>query len=214
MPGAYHLMGVTLSAGGSLRWWRDLLAGAGATVDYDRLTGLAAAVAPGSEGLIFLPYLSGERTPHLDPFARGAYFGLTAAHGPGHLTRALMEGVVFSLRECLDLMTGVGVRVEEVRAIGGGARHQLWLQLQADAYGLPVRRSVVEQGPAFGAALLAGVAAGVYADVAEASAVVAIEPGAVGPDPDTRRLYEECLALYRSLYGSTREAMHALDSCL
>ena len=123
-----------------------------------------------------------------------------------------MEGVAFSLRECLDLMSGVGVRVEEVRATGGGARHRLWLQLQADAYGLPVRRPVAEQGPAYGAALLAGVAGGVYADVAEASGVVAIEPGVVSPDPDTHRFYEECLALYRSLYGSTRETMHALGS--
>jgi xylulokinase len=210
VPGAYHLMGVTLSAGGSLRWWRDVLAEVAGELDYGRLADLAAKVPPGSEGLIFLPYLSGERTPHLDPFASGAFFGLTTAHGVGHLTRAVMEGVALSLRECLDLMTGVGVRVEEVRATGGGARHLLWRQLQADVYGRQVRRPVAEEGPAYGAALLAGVAAGVYRDVAEASAVVAVEPGAVQPDPATRGVYEESLRLYRSLYQSTRTAMRAL----
>jgi xylulokinase len=203
-------MGVTLAAGGSLRWWRDLLAEVAGEVGYDRLAGLAAAVPAGSEGLIFLPYLNGERTPHLDPFARGAYFGLTAAHGLGHLTRALMEGVVFSLRDCLDLMTGVGVRVEEVRATGGGARDPLWRQLQADVYGLRVRRPVTEEGPAFGAALLAGVAAGVYRDLAEASEVVAIEPDAVEPDRERHRLYEDLLQRYRSLYPATRETMRWL----
>jgi xylulokinase len=210
VPGAYHLMGVTLSAGGSLRWWRDLLVEVAGELDYGQLADLAARVPPGSEGLLFLPYLSGERTPHLDPFASGAYFGLTTAHGVGHLTRALMEGVVFSLRESLDLMTGVGVKVQEVRATGGGARHRLWRQLQADVYGRQVRRPVAEEGPAYGAALLAGVAAGVYRDVAEAAALVAIEPGAVQPDPATRDVYEESLRLYRSLYDSTRTAMRAL----
>jgi xylulokinase len=111
VPGAYHLMGVTLSAGGSLSWWRETVGGG-----YDELVGAASEVQPGSEGLIFLPYLSGERTPHLDPDARGAFLGLTARHGVAHMTRAVMEGVVFSLRDSLEIMRGLGVPVEDVRA--------------------------------------------------------------------------------------------------
>ena len=210
VPGAYHLMGVTLAAGGSLRWWRELLAEVDGGLAYERLADLAAAVPAGAEGLLFLPYLNGERTPHLDPFARGAFFGLTSRHGLGHLTRALMEGVVLGLRDCLDLMAEAGVGVGEVRATGGGARHPLWRQLQADVYGLPVRRPSAEEGPAYGAALLAGVAAGVFRDVAEASGVVSIEPGEAAPDPIAHRLYDDRLRLFRSLYLSTREVMRAL----
>ena len=213
VPGAYHLMGVTLAAGGSLRCWRDLLGEVAGDLGYDRLAGLAAGAPAGAEGLIFLPYLSGERTPHLDPFARGAFFGLTARHRLGHLTRALMEGVVLSLRECLDLVVEAGVTVEEVVATGGGARHPLWRQLQADVYGVPVRRPTAEEGPAYGAALLAGVAAGVYRDVAEACGVVTMEAGTTAPDPRTRVVYEELLAVYRSLYRSTRDSMHRLGGC-
>lgn len=212
VPGAYHLMGVTLAAGGSFRWWRDLLGEISDGLDYDRLAALAATVPTGAEGLLFLPYLSGERTPHLDPFARAAFFGLTTSHGLGHLTRALMEGVVLSLRECLDLVMESGVRVEEVVATGGGARHPLWRQLQADVYGLPVRRPVAEEGPAYGAALLAGIAAGVYRDVVEACGVVTMEASAVAPDPHKHHLYDELLGLYRSFYGSTRGAMQALGA--
>lgn len=211
VPGAYHLMGVTLAAGGSLQWWLTALAEAAPDLDYDRLAGLAAGVPPGSEGLLFLPYLSGERTPHLDPFARGAWFGLTGRHGLGHLTRALMEGVALSLRECLDLMLAVGVEVGEIRVTGGGARSPLWRQLQADVYGMEVRRPSAEEGPAYGAALLAGVAAGVYRDVAEAAEVVVVEPEATMPDAEAQRLYRRRLELYRSLYRSTKEVMRALD---
>ena len=121
-----------------------------------------------------------------------------------------MEGVVLSLRECLDPMAEAGVSVEEVRVTGGGARNQLWRRLQADVYGLPVRRPVAEEGPAYGAALIAGVAAGVYSDVVRASGVVAVETDALEPDPETARVYEGSLELYRSLYRSTHAAMRAL----
>jgi xylulokinase len=210
VPGAYHLMGVTLSAGGSLGWWQGLLSELDASLSYDRLAELAATVPAGAEGLLFLPYLSGERTPHLDPFARGSWFGLTTRHGLGHLTRALMEGVALSMRDCLDLMREGGVRVEEVRATGGGARHPLWRQLQADVYGLDVRRPEVEEGPAYGAALLGGVAAGAYRDVLEAAAVVALRPDVVQPDSEAHRTYDRSLNLFRSLYASTSGTMHAL----
>lgn len=207
VPGAWHLMGVTLSAGGSLAWWRDALGGA-----YDALVASASRVLPGSEGLVFLPYLSGERTPHLDPRARGAFFGLTARHGLAHMTRAVMEGVVFSLRDSLEAFGSLGVPVEQVRATGGGARVDLWRRLQADIFELPVGRTAVDEGPAFGAALLAGVAAGVFADVAEATSLVRLREDTDVPDPERARVYSEYYEVYRSLYGSTVSQMHRLSS--
>ena len=205
VPGAYHLMAVTLSAGGSLSWWREAVGG-----DFDEMVGDASEVPAGSEGLVFLPYLSGERTPHLDPEARGAFFGLTARHGVPHMTRAVMEGVAFSLREGLEIMRGLGVPVGEVRATGGGARSALWRQLQADAYGEPIRRTAADEGPAYGAALLAGVAAGAYGDVGEASSVVRLREEVTEPDPGRAEAYEGYYRVFRSLYPATREAMSHL----
>jgi xylulokinase len=205
VPGAYHLMGVTLSAGGSLSWWRETLGG-----DYDELVGAASDVPPGSEGLVFLPYLSGERTPHLDPGARGAFFGLTARHGAAHMTRAVMEGVIFSLRDSLEIMRELGVPIADVRATGGGARSALWRRLQADIYNTPVRRTVADEGPAYGAALLAGVASGTYADVDEASSVVELREEITEPDGERSKTYEEHYEVYRSLYPATRSDMSRL----
>jgi xylulokinase len=205
VPGAYHLMGVTLSAGGSLSWWRETLGG-----DYDELVEAASGVQAGSEGLVFLPYLSGERTPHLDPKARGAFFGLTSRHGVEHMTRAVMEGVIFSLRDSLQIMRGLGVPVEDVRATGGGARSDLWRQLQADIYGTPIRRTVADEGPAYGAALLTGMASGTYADVDEAVSVVKLREEITEPDTDRAKIYEEHYEVYRSLYPATRSAMSRL----
>jgi xylulokinase len=206
VPGAYHLMGVTLSAGGSLAWWREAT-GRG----YDELVGTAEQVPPGAEGLLFLPYLSGERTPHLDPKARGAFVGLTTRHTVAHMTRAVMEGVVFSLKNSLGIMRDLGVPVEEIRATGGGARSTLWRQLQADVYGLPVRRTISDEGPAYGAALLGGVAAGVYGDVDEATSVVGLRGEVTEPDAERSRVYQDYYQVYRSLYPSQREAMHRLS---
>jgi xylulokinase len=207
VPGAYHLMGVTLSAGGSLSWWRETVGS-----DYDELVEAASGVPPGSEGLIFLPYLSGERTPHLDPDARGAFFGLTARHSVAHMTRAVMEGVVFSLRDALEIMRGLGVPVEDVRATGGGARSALWRGLQADVYDTPIRRTVADEGPAYGAALLAGVASGTYADVEEASFVVELREEVTEPNPERVKIYGEHYEVYRSLYPATRSAMSRLTN--
>jgi xylulokinase len=200
-------MGVMLSAGGSLRWWRDVLE---TERSYDDLCDAAALVPPGAEGLLFLPYLTGERTPHLDPLARGAFFGLTARHGTAHLTRALMEGVLFGLRDSLEIMRGLGVAPGEVRATGGGARHPLWLELQADVYGIPVVRTAADEGPAYGAALLAGVAAGVFTDVDDACARVALRPEVVEPDAARRAAYEERYAVFRELYPATASLAHRL----
>jgi xylulokinase len=205
VPGAYHLMGVTLSAGGSLSWWRETLGG-----DYDELVEAASGVPPGSEGLLFLPYLSGERTPHLDPKARGAFFGLTVRHGVSHMTRAVMEGVIFSLRDSLEIMRELEVPVEDVRATGGGARSALWRQLQVDIYGTPIRRTVADEGPAYGAALLSGVASGTYADVDEATSVVKLREEITEPDRERAKIYEEHYAVYRSLYPATSSVMSRL----
>lgn len=204
-PGRYCLLAVTLSAGGSLRWWRDQTG-----LSYEELVTEAVAVPPGSDGLVFLPYLTGERTPHLDPKARGAFFGLTARHTRGHLTRALMEGVLFSLRDGLEIMRGLNVRPTEIRAIGGGATSPLWLQLQADVYGAPIQRMAIEEGAAYGAALLGHVAAGTFADVDEATGVVRTLDEVTEPDTANLARYEELYAVYRSLYGTLRDDMHRL----
>jgi xylulokinase len=203
VPGEYHLMGVTLSAGGSLSWWRDATG-----ADYDELVGAAEKVPPGAEGLVFLPYLSGERTPHLDPQARGAFVGLTARHGIPHMTRAVMEGVVFSLKDSLEIMRGLGVAVDQVRATGGGARSSLWRELQADVYGVPIHRTTADEGPAHGAALLSGVAAKVYRDVQEACSTVRLREEVT--EPGRTKIYEEHYEVYRSLYPATASVMHRL----
>jgi xylulokinase len=206
LPGAFHAMAVTLSAGGSLRWWRDTVG----VEDFDALVAEAADVPPGAEGLVFLPYLTGERTPHLDPEARGGFVGLTVRHGRGHMTRAVMEGVVFSLRDGVDIMRDLGLRDDDVHAVGGGARSALWRQLQADVYGRPVKRTLVDEGPAYGAALLGGVAAGVYADAAEAMQHVSLHEDVTEPDSGRTRMYDELHAIYASLYPALRDRMHAL----
>jgi xylulokinase len=203
VPGGFHLMGVTLSAGGSLSWWRDATG-----TDYDELVQAASEVPPGAEGLIFLPYLSGERTPHLDPQARGAFLGLTTRHGIPHMTRAVMEGVIYSLRDSLEIMRELDVPIEQVRATGGGARSTLWRQLQADIYGLPIHRTTADEGPAHGAALLSGVAAEVYRDVNEACSTVRLREEVT--EPERTRAYEEHYEVYRSLYPATESAMHRL----
>jgi xylulokinase len=207
VPGAHHLMAVTLSAGGSLNWWRERFAG---RADFEPLVAEAADVEPGAEGLLFLPYLTGERSPHLDPRASGAFVGLTARHGRPQLTRAIMEGVVLSMRDGLEVIRALGTAVDEVRATGGGARSPLWLQLQADVYGCPIRRTSVDEGPAYGAALLAGVASGVFTDIEAATSSIRVRDSITEPDPKRARRYDELYATFASLYPALRDAMHAL----
>jgi len=206
VPGRYHLMGVTLAAGGSLRWWREATGGQ----DYEAMASLGAQAPAGCEGLVFLPYLTGERTPHLDPRARGAFVGLNLRHTQAHLTRAVMEGVVYSLRDSLDLMEQLGVPVTEIRATGGGSHSRLWRQMQADVFGRPVHRVDNEEGPAFGAALLAGVAGSVYADVSEACSVIRMHPDVEVPDLDRQRLYQRYHAAYVDAYRAMAPLMHRL----
>src|SRR3989454_5152876 len=207
VPLRYHLMGVTLAAGGSLRWWRDLV-GKG---DYEELSALAEQTPPGAEGRVFLPYLTGERTPHLDPRARGAFVGLTSRHGLGHLTRAVMEGVAYSLRDALEIIVALGADPEQIRVTGGGGRSPFWRQLLADVLGRPIVRTVADEGPAYGAALLAGVAAGVFGSIEEACAEISLRPEVCEPTTDRRILYDEYYAIYRDLYPATRSAMHDLS---
>ena len=159
--GGYHFLGVTLAAAGSLQWFRDRLAPG---VPFDELMAEAAAVPAGSEGLVFMPYLAGERSPHLDPDLRGAWLGLSLAHGRGHLTRAILEGVSLSLREVLEVMTPLAP-INKLLAIGGGARSELWLGIVASALQKPLARTEIEEGPARGAAILGLVGAGVYPSV-------------------------------------------------
>ena len=207
VPERYHLMGVTLAAGASLRWWGEVVG----KPDYDELSELASHAPPGAEGLVFLPYLTGERTPHMDPHARGAFVGLTSRHGLGHLTRAVMEGVAFSLRDSLEITVGLGIKPNQIRATGGGARSAFWRQLLADVMSCPIVRTQADEGPAYGAALLAGVASGVYPDVAEATAQISLRPEVCEPNPSTARRYQDYYAAYRDLYPATRSTMHSLS---
>jgi xylulokinase len=212
VPQRYHLMAVTLSAGGAFRWLRDTLQSVAPDhkLSYDQLTALAASVPPGAEGLVFLPYLMGERTPHLDPYARGGFVGLTARHTLAHLVRAVMEGVVYSMRDGLEIMRDLGMPIGQIRATGGGARSPLWRQMQADTYGAEVVTLTAEEGPAYGAALLAGVGTGAFADVNDAvERCVAIAARTAPNDADQAR-YEQVYAIYRDLYGHLRDSMHAL----
>jgi xylulokinase len=202
VPGRWHAMGVMLSAAESLRWLRSLLA-PGAS--YDELVEQAARWPPGSEGLTFLPYLTGERTPHVDPDARGAFVGLSVRHDLGALVRAVLEGVAFGLRDCLDPLAELGVRPSVGRASGGGARGDLWLLIVASALELPLERVAVDEGAAFGAAILAGVAAGTWPDVPGAVAATVVPRETIDPVPTWVDVYREELGRYRALYPALRD---------
>jgi xylulokinase len=195
VPGTWHAMGVMLSAAGSLRWLRDAVGGS-----YDELVADAAAWSPGVEGLLFQPYLAGERTPHPDPFARGAFVGLSLRHDRGALARAVLEGVAFGLRDSLELLRGLGVDATVGRISGGGARSELWLRIVSAVLDLPLERTAVEDGAAFGAALLGGVASGTFADAAEAVAACVRVVDRVEPHPAWRDLYADAYARYVALY--------------
>ncbi len=201
VPGGWHAMGVMLSAAGSLRWLRDVAApGAG----YGTLIAEAAAWAPGADGLQFLPYLSGERTPVADPDARGAFVGLGLGHDRGALVRAVLEGVAYGLRDSLDLVRGLGVPADAGRVSGGGARSDLWLAILASVLGIPLERAAVEEGAAYGAALLGGVAGGIFPDApAAVAACVRTRPGA-DPDPAWSEAYAAGHARYAALYPAVR----------
>ena len=202
VPGAWQAMGVMLSAAGSLRWFRERLA---PDVAFARLVEEAAAWEPGAGGLLFLPYLAGERTPHADPDARGAFVGLELRHDRGALVRAVLEGVAFGLRDSLDLLRSLGVEASTARVSGGGARSRLWLRILASVLDVPLELTESEEGSALGAALLGGVAGGVFADVHAAVSRCVRVTDVVEPDPAWRDAYAELHARYRELYP----ALHA-----
>lgn len=201
VPGGWQAMGVMLSAAGSLQWFRDTLAGG---VPFAELDAEAARWAPGCEGLMFLPYLTGERTPHADPEARGAFVGLSLRHDRGALVRAVLEGVAYGLRDSLELLSALGVRAEAGRASGGGARSRLWLRVVASALGLPLELTVVEEGSAYGAALLAGVAGGAFADVRQAVDACVRVRDVVEPDLAWQEAYADGYRRFRELYPALR----------
>jgi xylulokinase len=210
--GRWHMMGVNLCAGGSLQWFRNALCKAdvaaakraGADV-YDVLAEEARSAPAGSEGLFFLPYLSGERTPHADPDARGCFIGLTVAHTRGHLVRAIMEGVTFSMRDSLAIFEGLGVPIRQIRASGGGSRSPLWRQIQAAVFGRKVATINSQEGAAYGVALLAAVGAGAFKNIEEACAAVirvVQETPVRRPDKD---YYDRAFPLYQQLYRSLKD---------
>jgi len=209
VPGMWHFMGVMLSAAGSLQWYRDTMS---PDIDFDALLKEAETVPPGSEGLQFLPYLTGERTPYPDPLARGAWIGLTIRHGRGHLTRALLEGVAFGLKDSFTLIREAGLgEIRQVRASGGGTRSALWRQILASVLETELVTVNTTEGAAYGAALLAAVGAGAWSDVPSACAEAVKITGQVQPDAAQVEVYRYAYSLYRQLYPalcSIFAAMH------
>jgi xylulokinase len=207
VPEKWHLMGVMLSAAGSLRWYRDTLAPG---LDFRALLAPAAEVAPGSEGLLFLPYLTGERTPYPDPLARGAFVGLTVRHTQAHLTRAVLEGVAFGLRDSFELMKAVGLSdIRQARVSGGGAKSFLWRQILADVLDMELVTVNTTEGAAYGAALLAATGADIYPDVSSACAAVIQTTGRITPSPASA-IYRGMYPLYRDLYPALGSSFHGM----
>jgi xylulokinase len=205
LPGRWHFMGVMLSAAGSLQWYRDELAPGSS---FEELLAPAANIPPGSEGLLFLPYLTGERTPHPDPLARGAFVGLTVRHTQAHLTRSVLEGVAYGLRDSFELIKTAGkIEVRQVRVSGGGARSQLWRQILADVFGADLVTVNTTEGAAYGAALLAGVGAGAWNDVRTACQTAIQITGETQPSGIS---YESGYASYRRLYPALKDIFKTL----
>ncbi len=201
VPGVWEAMGVMLNAAGALRWFRDTLAPG---TSFEQLVAEAEEWPAGAEGLTFLPYLAGERTPHADPSARAMFEGLSLRHGRGGLVRAVLEGVAYGLRDSLDLLRGLGVEAGVGRASGGGARSRLWLEIVASVLGVPLELTEVEEGSAYGAALLAGISSGAFADAAQAVAACVRVRERIEPNEAWACVYDEGYARYRALYPAVK----------
>ncbi len=209
VPGLWHFMGVMLSAAGSLQWYHDSLA---PTVSFDELTEEASKVVSGSEGLQFLPYLTGERTPYPDPLARGAFIGLTLRHGRGHLTRAVLEGVSFGLKDSFTLIESAGLgNISQVRVSGGGSKSALWRQILASVLNAELVTVNTTEGGAYGAALLAGTGSGIWANVSSACEACIKITGTTKPDPKQVEIYKKAYPVYQSLYSSLKGNFAALS---
>ncbi len=207
VPGKWHVMGVVLSAGGSLRWYRDALCQSEKAVavetgrdPYEYITAEAATAPAGAEGLTFLPYLTGERTPHKDPYAKGGFVGLSLRHGRAHMARAVLEGVAFAMRDSLEIMREMGVPISQVRASGGGAKSAVWRQIQADINKAPLVTTNIDEGPAYGAALLATVATGMYKSIEDACDAIIKVVDTCTPNASLASTYDSWFELYQDTY--------------
>jgi xylulokinase len=207
VPGAWHVMGVTQAAGLSLKWFREQFC---EELTYDGITALASQVPIGARRLLYLPYLMGERTPHLDAGCRGVFFGLSGMHTKADLLRAVLEGVSYSLRDCVEILRGMGVQTSEMLACGGGGTSAVWRQMLADLFGCPVRTAASSEGPALGVAILAGVGAGIYKSVPEACNSLLRYNDAQPPVEANSKEYETYYAVYKSLYPALKESYRKL----
>ena len=208
VPGRWIAMGVTQAAGLSLRWFRDQFGSDDRQQSYESLTAEAAKAPPGCDGLLWAPYLMGERTPYLDPAARGMLVGLTASHTRGHVIRAILEGVAFSLRDTFTIFREMEVPVTKIRLGGGGARSRLWRKIQADIYGQPVETVAAEEGAAYGAAILAGVGAKTWSSIDEACESVVRVVENIAPDPEESLALERAYAIYRRIYPAMKSILN------
>ncbi len=220
VPGCWHVMGVTQGAGLSLKWFKDnfcedyVKKAEDAGCDpYDFINADIAATPLGSRKLIYLPYLMGERTPHLDPDCRGVFFGISAIHKKPDFLRAIMEGVSYSLKDCNDILVEMGVCVDEMMACGGGAKSPIWRQMLADMYGCPVKTVSAQEGPALGVAILAGVGAGVYDSVESACEKMIAVDACCEPIPENTEQYHRFHEIYKALYPCLKEQYKALAAC-
>lgn len=221
LPNTWHVMGVTQAAGLSLKWFRDhfcteemAVADRMKTDPYILMDKMAESIPIGSDGLVWLPYLMGERTPHLDPNARGVFFGLSAMHTKSHLLRAVMEGVAFSQTDCVEIIRAMGVPVLEVRASGGGGKSPLWRQMLADCFNSEICTVASAEGPALGVAILAGVGAGVYSDVKQGCDIAVQKKACQKPDPASGKVYAGYYEVYKKLYPALKESFGGLSALL
>ncbi|NLL70554.1 MAG: xylulokinase [Epulopiscium sp.] len=217
IPNTWHVMGVTQGAGLSLKWFRDQFCSQEKEVaqlmdvdPYVLMTQQAEQALPGCQGLLYLPYLMGERTPHLDPYARGVFFGLSAKHTKREMIRSIMEGVTYSLQDCLNIIEELKIEVNKVRVSGGGAKSSLWRQIQSDVFQKEVVTINASEGPAFGAALLAGVGTGVYKSVKEGCQATIKEIQHQFPEKEKGNIYEHYYSIYRKLYQDLKETFSLL----
>jgi len=217
VPGEWHVMGVQLSSGGSLRWYRDTFGNSEAGVaktlgvdPYDILTKEAATAPAGCEGLIFLPYLTGERCPYPDPYARAAFFGLTLRHNKADMVRSVLEGVAYGLRDQLEIFKAMGVEPSQIRLSGGGARSDVWRQIQADIFNRECVTINIDEGPALGVALLAGVGTGIYPSVQSACAQTIAVVSRTAPQPANAAVYERYYPIFQRLYANLKDEFKAV----
>jgi xylulokinase len=210
VPNTWNILGASLCAGLSLRWLRENII---AKTRYDELDKAAELLPPGSEGLVFLPYLTGERTPHMDPHARGVFFGLSLKHNYVHMARAVMEGVVFALLDSLNIFKGLGIPMNKVIASGGGARSKLWLQMQADIFNMEVYTTKSVEQACLGAAIMAGIGCGIYSDVVQACKVaVKINDEPIVPIEDNVRKYRHFYNIFGELYSCNKHLFQQISS--